>query len=466
MSHFSVLGKAISYLILSAALVNLSSFSPIQAAIFDVTTTTDESDGSCADGDCSLRDAILAANSSGDPDNAINLPSGTYALTLGDAGEEDAGLIGDLDIFANSLTINGNGSTIDASPLANHRIFDVVAGGGLSLVLNDLVLRGGTAQAGGAIRFDGNDQSESLVFNRCWVTDNATSLSSGGGINANDAELFIDSSTFSSNHAVLLGGGIFIAAGSLVITNSTISGNEAGQDGGGIYADGSFSLLFNATVAANQAGDQGGGIYQEGFAVAVGYVLSNSILAGNGAGAGSQDCARNPINASVASSGFNVMGDVSDCGISPPPAPAVDQIVSDPLIGPLGENGGPTPTHSLLEGSPAIDAGDPVGCGDRMGNELTADQRGSPREVDGDGDGVAVCDAGSSEAACGENCDGGNSQPTPSPSPSAAEGGGCSLHSGTQSASWGLLTLVLSLGLASLRPRNPRIFHQRAADRD
>ncbi|HKY63925.1 MAG TPA: choice-of-anchor Q domain-containing protein [bacterium] len=388
-----------------------------RAAVFDVTTAVDEADGSCADGDCSLRDAILAANSSGEPDNIVNLPNGTYSLTLADAGEEDAGLIGDLDVLSNSLTINGNGSTIDASPLANQRIFDVVATGGLALVLNDLVLTGGTAQAGGAIRFDGEGPAESLVLNRCWVTGNHTSLASGGGINASDAEVIINDSTFSSNDAVLLGGGIFIAAVNLEITNSTISGNESGQDGGGIYAEDSFALLFNATIADNQAGDRGGGIFQSGFAIAVGYVLSNSILAGNRAVSGAQDCARDPANASIASSGFNVMGGVEDCGISPPPAPGVDQIVSDPLLGPLAENGGPTPTHSLLAGSPAIDGGDPDGCADRMGNALVADQRGFARAADGDGDGAVVCDAGSLEVVCGdgilmggEECEDGNSQ--------------------------------------------------------
>ncbi|HKX13075.1 MAG TPA: CSLREA domain-containing protein [bacterium] len=387
-------------LILTAALASIFSISPLRAAVFDVTTTTDESDGSCADGDCSLRDSILAANAGSDADNTINLPNGTYSLTLVDAGEEEAGLIGDLDIFTNSLTINGNGSTIDASPLGNQRIFDVVASGGLALTLNDLVLTGGTAQSGGAIRFVGTDKSESLVFNRCWVMGNDASFASGGALNANDALVVLDRSTFSSNTAILHGGGIFVSAVNLEMVNSTISANEAGEDGAGIYAEDSFSLLFNATVTANQAADQGGGIYQNGFAVAVGYVLSNSILAGNGAGAGSQDCARDPINASVASNGFNVMGDVTDCGISPPPAPAVDQITSDPLLGPLGENGGSTPTHSLLDGSPAIDGGNPAGCGDRMGNDLTLDQRSFPREEDGDGDGIAVCDAGSLETAC------------------------------------------------------------------
>lgn len=61
---------------------------------------------------------------------------------------------------------------------------------------------------------------------------------------------------------------------------------------------------------------------------------------------------------------------------------------------PLGDNGGPTLTHALLATSPAIDAGDPVGCADSQGNPLTVDQRGQPRPADGDGNGSAVCDIG------------------------------------------------------------------------
>jgi len=68
-----------------------------------------------------------------------------------------------------------------------------------------------------------------------------------------------------------------------------------------------------------------------------------------------------------------------------------DQVsVADPLVGPLADNGGPTFTHALLPGSPAIDAAG-GGCG-------PLDQRGSSRPQDGDGDGSSLCDAGAFEA--------------------------------------------------------------------
>src|SRR5690242_2200973 len=82
---------------------------PAQAASFTVTKTADTNDGVC-NADCSLREAISAANLSPGADT-ITLPAGTYQLTLANAGgiNEDGNASGDLDIN-DSLTINGAGS--------------------------------------------------------------------------------------------------------------------------------------------------------------------------------------------------------------------------------------------------------------------------------------------------------------------------------------------------------------------
>jgi hypothetical protein len=72
-------------------------------------------------------------------------------------------------------------------------------------------------------------------------------------------------------------------------------------------------------------------------------------------------------------------------------------LLADPKLSPLQNNGGPTQTHALLAGSPAIDAGNPNGCLDSTGAPLQIDQRGLPRTTDGNGDGRAACDIGAVE---------------------------------------------------------------------
>ena len=170
----------------------------------------------------------------------------------------------------------------------------------------------------------------------------------GGGIYTAGGTLTITGSTISFNFASLWGGGI---NGGGTITDSTISGNTAGGgddhrpgQGGGIYGGGTIS---NSTISGNTAwGDEfkgpglGGGIYGGG-------TFSNTILSYNTATEGGN------IYGGAGSQGYNVCSD--DCGLRGPG----DQINTDPLLGPLQNNGGPTFTHELLLGSPAINAGDP-----------------------------------------------------------------------------------------------------------
>ncbi len=123
-------------------------------------------------------------------------------------------------------------------------------------------------------------------------------------------------------------------------------------------------------------------------------MLRNTIVANSTAG---RDCSG---PSPVISEGYNLDSD-GTCGF----AGEGDLPNTDPLLGPLQDNGGPTLTHALLAGSPAIDAGNPAGCTDPWGNSLTTDQRGEVRPADGDCDGVPICDIGAYEAF-DTDCDG------------------------------------------------------------
>jgi hypothetical protein len=133
--------------------------------------------------------------------------------------------------------------------------------------------------------------------------------------------------------------------GDFSIVNSTISGNSAGTSGGGIYNSASSLNVANSTITGNSAGS-GGGIYnQQGQPF-----ISNTIL---NAGASGENIFND--GGTVTSFGYNVSSDDGGGYLTGPG----DQINTDPLLGPLQNNGGSTFTHALLPGSPAIDAGDP-----------------------------------------------------------------------------------------------------------
>ena len=131
--------------------------------------------------------------------------------------------------------------------------------------------------------------------------------------------------------------------------NSTISGNSAGTSGGGIYNFASSLNVANSPITGNSAGS-GGGIYNDGQFGVSAVEISNTILNVGALGA-------NIFNnlGTVTSHGYNLSSDDGGGHLNGPG----DQINTDPLLGPLQDNGGPTLTHLPMPGSPAIDAGDP-----------------------------------------------------------------------------------------------------------
>jgi hypothetical protein len=174
----------------------------------------------------------------------------------------------------------------------------------------------------------------------------------GGGI-ASFGSATITNSSVVGNTSILLGGGIF--GGTMTITNSTISGNRAvfknRGDGGGVYNNLTQLTITNSTLGDNRADHLGASIYNAtDLGGGSGTVeIGNSILdAGLGANIYSSP-------GMVISHGYNLSSDDGSGFLTA----TGDLINTDPVLGPIQDNGGPTFTHELLTGSPAINAGDP-----------------------------------------------------------------------------------------------------------
>ncbi len=163
----------------------------------------------------------------------------------------------------------------------------------------------------------------------------------------------------------------------MTIGNSTFSGNSVdGTHAGGALSTTGTVKINNSTFSGNSAGT--GGALNVGAGT---LTVKNTIIADNAGG----NCAGVPPT----SSGSNI-----DSGTSCALTAGGDQSDTDPLLGPLQDNGGPTQTLALQTGSPAIDAG---GCTDIDGADVREDQRGSQRPA-GSG-----CDIGAFESSvCGD----------------------------------------------------------------
>jgi hypothetical protein len=211
-----------------------------------------------------------------------------------------------------------------------------------------------------------NDHA-TLTVDNCAFTGNTVDVSgdfSAGGAIFNDglggsATLTISSSTLNNNSA-RDGGGIYNAGqndGSVTVAvnNSTLSGNLAGSFGGGMESVGLFGptnnvlvTIANSTLSGNSAGLNGDGDAISNVGATV--ELSNSILNGQPSGEQIFD-----LQGIVTSHGYNLSSDDDPRFLTGPG----DQINTDPMLGPLRNNGGPTLTHRPSPGSPAIDAGNP-----------------------------------------------------------------------------------------------------------
>jgi hypothetical protein len=259
---------------------------------------------------------------------------------------------------------------------------------GTAMLTNSSVVGNATVDGHGG----GLSNTGELTLVDSTISDNTATEDGGGGI-FNAGQVTLSGSTIAGNTGTANGGGLYnTSTGSATLTNSTVSGNSATDMGGGIFnLRGVLSLSF-VTVTDNRADSNadefgvGGGIANEVLDEVPGIVtLKNSILAGNRDTTGDgPDCW-----GAFATQGHNLIQNSFDCMFT---GGTADDIVGfDARLGPLADNGGPTPTHALLDGSPAIDAVPPSACIDTAGNPVPTDQRGVSRPRS------AACDIGAYE---------------------------------------------------------------------
>ena len=370
-----------------------------------LTVNSAEDNLRAGDGLVTLREAIMAANNDTTTDLGETADGGDFiifdraldgqTITLSIRGsKEDANQKGDFDITDPAgLSIIGNGSSrtiIDGKRI--DRLFDATHTSG-PVLIQDVTLTGGRAIEGGAIRSDRHllkvIRSQITGNSAAKVVDGYVGCGCGGGILANN--LHMVQSTVSENRARNSGGGI--SGDDVLVQLSTITGNTSGFSAGGIESD-NVTLEFS-TVTGNSARNLAGAIGSRDS-----IVLVSSII-GENQPEQTSTCSHphhhpSPCNPTVPFETEKLTATNSlisiNAGSGLPPSLTPDangnligtrRTPLDPLLGPLRDNGGPTLTHSLRPGSPAIDAGGTTLPSDEHGRPIASDQRGAsyPRIV-------------------------------------------------------------------------------------
>lgn len=358
--------------VIAAAAVLAGAAPSAPAATFVVTDRGDPAPGAC-DADCSLREAVIAANAREGADT-ISLPAnGVHQLSLPSSGE-DAALDGDLDVTSGPLTIEHPGegrAKIDGG--SRDRIFDVasaevrisdllisfgsaseadgdgdggaikVGSGGALTVLRTRIYGNEAAGSGGGIDLDGD---AALRFVKGELAGNTAALEGGGisgaagpvtiersllvkgqakrgGAVALQGPALIEASQFNGNGEInpvppttVSGGAVYAGRGAaLTVVNSSITGGVATRAGGAIYVDTGATAAVNAATIVGNRARAGGGLYAADSPDAV--LVANSIVSRNRAVDGG-DCAASTPDG-VTSGGSNLLSTLAGgCGFARP----------------------------------------------------------------------------------------------------------------------------------------------------
>jgi CSLREA domain-containing protein len=327
-----------------------------------VTTLDDHDDGVADEFDCTLREAIHAANA--EPgDQSIQFSSALSGTIL---------LKSALPNLSTTIFLQGPGAdviTVRRNTGGDYRIFKISNGtsNGPFVSIRGLTIANGKVGAPTVLDTGAGIQVDRSVLDLqyCTITGNVSN-SHGGGIvivdRANDNSM-ISNCTFSANNASGgNGGGVCVVSAIALVSNCTFSANNS-VNGGAVFTgitNGSQvmpSVVVDRCTLNGNTALRGGGL---STAYGQGIALRNSIF-NNVTGGNLHTFSGAPITL-----GYNLSSD-NGAGFLTGPG---DLINTTPLLGPLAFNGGPTQTHALLGGSPAIDAGE---------MEPTGDQRGYPR---------------------------------------------------------------------------------------
>ena len=290
---------------------------------------------------------------------------------LGQEAWNGAGIYNTGQLNLTNCTISGNTIHSSGEAYPDGGYGDGIYNTGTLTITNSLITNNvGTESNVTPAQGGGISNHGTAYINNSTISNNFTDV--GGGI-FNGGPMTINNSTISTNNAGV-GGGIQQAGGKLTVTNSTISGNVGGN-GGGIYYSSDTCRITNCTITGNDG--YGGGIYNHlyslnGVVPPNVFTIDNSIVAGNtNSYSGSEGAdyyfptgGIPPAGyGNLTSLGHNIFGKV-DAPYDWTFTGAGDQVGSyaspiNPLLGPLADNGGPTFTHALLTGSPAINTGSP-----------------------------------------------------------------------------------------------------------
>ena len=334
----------------------------VESNYLTVNTTAQDNDGACQPlpgGDCTLREAILAANAAPGTETIV------FDIPTTDPGYDSVAdrytitLTEELPYLNSDMFINGLGAkrlTVrrDAAAAAFpvFRIDEV----NKTVTISGMTITGGAGGTGDVSTSGGIHNFGTLTVIDSTLSGNTASA---GGAVINFGTMTMINSTVSGNSANFHGGGIFNIA-TLTLINSTVSNNSAVINGGGIMNVGEMWVI-NSTVADNSA-IRAGGIYSSGSFSSM--ELDGSIIADNTATFNGND-----LLGGVTAGDYNLIGGILNVDFVLPAGSTHNIINVDPKLGPLADNGGPTMTHTLLCGSPAIDAG--------VAYALATDQRGT-----------------------------------------------------------------------------------------